>query len=59
MDHRVGWWITVDCSKGQPRTVGEDPAIFSTALETLAVKAFDDMGQRAPTIDLGPVHSGS
>ena len=27
------------------RTVGEDPAIFSTALETLAVKAFGDMGQ--------------
>ena len=29
------------------RTVGEDPAIFSTALETLAVKAFGDMGQTA------------
>ena len=27
------------------RTVGEDPAIFATALETLAVKAFGDMGQ--------------
>ena len=27
------------------RTIGEDPAIFSTALETLAVKAFGDMGQ--------------
>ena len=26
------------------RTVGEDPAIFATALETLAVKAFGDMG---------------
>ena len=29
------------------RTVGEDPAIFSTALETLAVNAFGDMGQTA------------
>ena len=29
------------------RTVGEDPAIFTTALETLAVKAFGDMGQTA------------
>ena len=27
------------------RTVWEDPAIFATALETLAVKAFGDMGQ--------------
>ena len=27
------------------RTVGEDPSIFATALETLAVKAFGDMGQ--------------
>ena len=29
------------------RTVEEDPAIFATALETLAVKAFGDMGQMA------------
>ena len=29
------------------RTVGEDSAIFATALETLAVKAFGDMGQTA------------
>ena len=29
------------------KTVGEDPAIFSTALETLAAKAFGDMGQTA------------
>ena len=29
------------------RTVGEDPAIFTTALETLAVKAFGDMGRTA------------
>ena len=29
------------------RKVGEDPAIFATVLETLAVKAFGDMGQTA------------
>ena len=29
------------------RTVGEDPAIFATALEALAMKAFGDMGQTA------------
>ena len=29
------------------RTSGEDPAIFATALETLAIKAFGDMGQMA------------
>ena len=29
------------------RTVGEDPAIFAAALETLPVKAFCDMGQTA------------
>ena len=28
-------------------TAGEDPSIFATALETLAVKAFGDMGQTA------------
>ena len=33
--------------KRTTRTIGEDPAIFATALETLAVKAFGDMGQRA------------
>ena len=27
------------------RTAGEDPSIFATVLETLAVKAFGDMGQ--------------
>ena len=27
------------------RTSGEDPSIFATTLETLAVKAFGDMGQ--------------
>ena len=29
------------------RLAGEDPAIFAIALETLAVKAFGDMGQTA------------
>ena len=29
------------------RTAGEDPSIFATALEILAVKAFEDMGQTA------------
>ena len=29
------------------RTSGEDPSIFATALETLAIKAFGDMGQMA------------
>ena len=29
------------------RTTGEDPSIFATALETLAIKAFGDMGQTA------------
>ena len=33
--------------KRTTRTVGEDPTIFATALETLAVKAFGDMGQTA------------
>ena len=29
------------------RTAGEDPSIFAIALETLAVKAFGDIGQTA------------
>ena len=29
------------------RTAGEDPSIFTIALETLAVKAFGDMGETA------------
>ena len=33
--------------EGTTRTVGEDPSIFATALETLVVKAFVDMGQTA------------
>ena len=38
------------------RTVGEDPAIFATALETLAVKAFGDRGL---TPDSGSIYSRS
>ena len=42
------------------RTVGEDPARFATALETLAVKAFGDMGADGPiTSDSGSIHSRS
>ena len=33
------------------RTAGEDPSIFATALETLAVKAFGDMEPNRPTED--------
>ena len=44
-DRRVGWQITGD-SLRRP-LAGEDPSIFATALETLAVKAFGDMGQTA------------
>ena len=29
------------------RTLGQDPTIFATALEALAIKAFGDMGQTA------------
>ena len=29
------------------RMAGEDPSIFATSLDTLAVKAFGDMGQTA------------
>ena len=38
---RVGWQTIEDCSNEPP----EQSAIFATALETLAVKAFGDMGQ--------------
>ena len=40
------------------RMAGEDPSIFAIALETLAVKAFGDMGQTgtAPP-DPGPSYS--
>ena len=37
------------------RTVGEDPAIFATALETLAVKAFGDVRTRHMCNELGEV----
>ena len=42
MDRRADWWTTGDSSR---RTAGEDPSIFAAALETLAVKAFGDLGQ--------------
>ena len=44
MGHRVDWRITGDSLKKTTRTVG---ARFATALETLAVKAFGDMGWTA------------
>ena len=43
-----GW--LADCRRQfekTTRTAGEDPSIFTIALETLAVKAFGDMGQTA------------
>ena len=43
MVRRVDWQTTGDSLKEQP----EQSAIFATALETLAVKAFGDMGQTA------------
>ena len=42
---RVGWQTIEDRSNEPPEQSGKDPAIFATALETLAVKAFGDMGQ--------------
>ena len=44
---RVGWQTNRRQFERTTRKVGEDPAIFATALETLAVKAFGDMGQTA------------
>ena len=43
-DRRVGLQTTVDNLIKQS---GEDPSNFAIALETLAVKAFGDMGQAA------------
>ena len=42
-----GWQIIVANLRGQSECPGEDPSIFATALETLAIKAFGDMGQTA------------
>ena len=47
MDRRVGWRIIEDRLTGQLGQRGRTPSIFATALETLAVKAFGDMGQTA------------
>ena len=44
---RVGWRTYRRQFERTTRKVGEDPAIFATALETLAVKAFGDMVQTA------------
>ena len=47
MGRRVDW-RTIDGSlKKTTRSAGEDTSIFAIALETLAVKAFGDMGQTA------------
>ena len=40
MGRRVDWQF-----EKTTRSAGEDPSIFAIALETLAVKAFGDMGQ--------------
>ena len=47
MGRRVDCRISEDSSRGRLRRRGGDPFIFATALETLAVKAFGDMGQTA------------
>ena len=47
MGRRVDW-RTIDGSlKKTTRLAGDDPSIFAITLETLAVKAFGDMGQTA------------
>ena len=38
-------------------TAGEDPSIFAIKLETLAVKAFGDMGQTARLRIIPPIHT--
>ena len=46
----VAHWVLLTrrlSRSGLVDAVGEDPAIFATALETLAVKAFGDMGWTA------------
>ena len=39
--------VSTDVSSDIEKGSGEDPSIFAIALETLAVKAFGDMGQTA------------
>ena len=45
MGHHVGW-RPINLRRN-PRKEGEDPFIFAIALDTLAVKAFGDMGHIA------------
>ena len=47
MDHQVDWRATAENSIRQYGNRGEDPSNFGITLETLAVKAFGDMGQTA------------
>ena len=42
-----GWLADYRRQFERTRTAGEDPSIFAIALETLTVKAFEDMGQTA------------
>ena len=45
MGHRAGWWIIDASSRGRPE--GRGGEVFAIALETLAVKAFSDIGLNA------------
>ena len=47
MFHRADWRTTGDSLRKRLGRWGEDPSIFAIVLETLAVKAFGDMGQMA------------
>ena len=47
MDRRVDWQTTVENLIKQYGNGGEDPSNFAITLETLAVKAFGNMGQTA------------
>ena len=58
MDHWGGWLVTVVSFDKTERNLEEEPANFGIALETLAVKAFGDIGQTARLrVNSGPVHS--
>ena len=47
MDRQVDWQTTANKFYKTVRKPGEDPSNFAITLETLAVKAFGDMGQTA------------
>ena len=47
MDRLVDWQTTVENLTKQYEKGGEDPSNFAITLETLAVKAFGNMGQTA------------